>query len=195
MLWARLILGGWLVCWYATIAIVATRVRRVIGYSPILIFTRTHVIENLPAWVLLAYPPTLLAGTWLPGFPLFHPLGFPIRPLRVALAALAFAAGLVVFVLACGALGSSWRIGIDLRATTPLVTTGVYARIRHPIYTAFLLLFLGAAATWPCPLSLGAAVLAPIGLTIQAVREERYLLGRFGERYREYLQVTGRFLP
>ena len=85
----------------------------------------------------------------------------------------------------------------DLRTKTGhrLVAEGVYARVRHPMYTSFFALLAACfllTANWLIgALGLGYALLI-IG---RAGHEERMMLERFGEEYLTYMQDTGRFLP
>ena len=76
-----------------------------------------------------------------------------------------------------------------------LVVSGPYRWVRHPLYsvaTAILLALSLIAANW----FMGVMVLL-IAALLPALtrREERHLLEKFGEHYREYMQHTGRFLP
>jgi len=76
-----------------------------------------------------------------------------------------------------------------------LVTSGMHARVRHPIYLAHLCMFL----TWT--LSSGLAILyflSPAVLVLATVMirlEERELQRRFGEAYRKYSECTPAILP
>lgn len=92
-------------------------------------------------------------------------------------------------------MGKNWRMAIAPDQQTELVTGGLYGRVRHPIYALSMLLMLCTLVVVPTlPVALMAAL--HIGLMItKAHNEERFLAGRHGERYRRYLQRTGRFLP
>lgn len=75
-----------------------------------------------------------------------------------------------------------------------LVTNGIYAVIRHPMYTAVLLITLPCAiatAQWHAYL-VWLALLAD--LIIKLRYEERMLLARYGE-YDEYVKRTKRIVP
>jgi protein-S-isoprenylcysteine O-methyltransferase Ste14 len=76
-----------------------------------------------------------------------------------------------------------------------LVVSGPYRWVRHPLYsvaTASLFALSLVAANW----FMGAMVLLMAALLpVLTEREERHLLEKFGERYREYMIRTGRFLP
>jgi protein-S-isoprenylcysteine O-methyltransferase Ste14 len=71
-----------------------------------------------------------------------------------------------------------------------LVTTGVYARIRNPIYLAGELLFVGLALFVPSwiPLLI-VAVTVPIQM-VRARREADVLRAAFGEEYEAYRRDT-----
>jgi protein-S-isoprenylcysteine O-methyltransferase Ste14 len=103
--------------------------------------------------------------------------------------------GLVLWSLAIHHMGESWRIGIDTESAAALCTGGLYARVRHPIYSGVLLTTLGLAATTGDMLSVSVAVGCCVALPIQARLEEQFLLSRHGEEFRSYFQRTRRFWP
>jgi len=77
-----------------------------------------------------------------------------------------------------------------------IVTHGPYARVRHPFYLAYLLLFLAAAMTAPGVATLGLLAYAALALNHTAAREERHLCASIlGAAYRAYMVRTGRFIP
>jgi protein-S-isoprenylcysteine O-methyltransferase Ste14 len=75
-----------------------------------------------------------------------------------------------------------------------LVRHGIYARIRHPLYTSVVFISIGWALVWHSwPALLAALALAPF-FGAKARREERWLGERFPE-YVGYLRDTRRFIP
>jgi protein-S-isoprenylcysteine O-methyltransferase Ste14 len=104
-------------------------------------------------------------------------------------------AGIGLMVLSQLHLGASWRIGIDERAAPGLVTAGLYRYSRNPIYVALVVFVAGYTLLLPTPLSLALLAGALIGVWQQVRAEEAYLLGTYGECYREYARRVGRFLP
>jgi len=82
-------------------------------------------------------------------------------------------------------------------ATTPLdepVTRGVYRVSRHPIYLSGFLLYVGigiACASWVILLC---AVLWIVLWYIVVPSEERFVLEKYGNSYREYMNRTPRWL-
>ena len=79
--------------------------------------------------------------------------------------------------------------------TTSLVTTGVYAYIRHPLYSALLLLTWGIFFKAPGLFAGSVAVAATGFLMSTAKADERECLQFFGDDYRSYMQKTERFIP
>jgi protein-S-isoprenylcysteine O-methyltransferase Ste14 len=76
-----------------------------------------------------------------------------------------------------------------------LVTTGPYRWIRNPLYTAGALLLFGlglVSASWVLG---GVAVLTIVAMRWRLTTEEAQLESRFGQKYRDYVARTGRFLP
>ena len=77
------------------------------------------------------------------------------------------------------------------------MTSGPYARIRHPLYTAAMLTSLGAGLFFLNLAILGDFVVVVAFATYRARLEERLLSSPqgFGLQYRAYVARTGRFLP
>ncbi|MCV7380568.1 isoprenylcysteine carboxyl methyltransferase [Mycobacterium alsense] len=104
--------------------------------------------------------------------------------------------GIAATVYAQLEMGDSWRIGVDTRETTTLVHTGVFGRIRNPIYTAMFTFGIGIALVTPNVVALAGLVLLVATIELQVRRvEEPHLLRTHGEAYREYAASVGRFVP
>ncbi|MGL4758410.1 MAG: methyltransferase family protein, partial [Patescibacteria group bacterium] len=77
-----------------------------------------------------------------------------------------------------------------------LVTSGIYSQVRHPIYTSYLLLFIGFCTLLQSWLSLAALTLVSLvwfGNRISI--EEDMLIQEFGKDYQTYQQKTQRLIP
>jgi protein-S-isoprenylcysteine O-methyltransferase Ste14 len=71
-----------------------------------------------------------------------------------------------------------------------LVTHGLYARIRNPIYVFGTVALLGFVLVLQKPILWVLVVAVVIGQTIRARREARVLEAAFGDAYREYRRKT-----
>jgi protein-S-isoprenylcysteine O-methyltransferase Ste14 len=110
----------------------------------------------------------------------------PWTPLRTAGAIVALAS-LSLIVLARIQLGRSFSVRAK---ATRLVTTGLYARIRNPIYTFGCFFFLGLAMFVPAWwLLLALLVVIPMQI-VRSRREAAVLEATFGDEYRRYRQQT-----
>lgn len=80
------------------------------------------------------------------------------------------------------------------KPATSLVTTGIFAKTRNPMYEAigfFMFgLVLGLASDWTLVCSLIAAAILHLGVVL---REERYLERKFGDAYRRYKGTVPRY--
>jgi protein-S-isoprenylcysteine O-methyltransferase Ste14 len=104
-------------------------------------------------------------------------------------------ASLVFWRWAQEALGKEWSPQLQLREEHHLVTTGPYARVRHPIYTAMFGYGTSLALVTANWVFIGMAVLVMGGLITRVPKEEQMMLEEFGEEYKTYIQSTRRFFP
>ncbi|KWX20529.1 protein-S-isoprenylcysteine methyltransferase [Mycolicibacterium wolinskyi] len=105
-------------------------------------------------------------------------------------------AGITLTLLAQLGLGASWRIGVDETERTELVTTGPFALVRNPIFTALLGTLTGLALMVPNPAAIAGLVIAAAGIELQVRKvEEPYLRRVHGAAYTNYTAAVGRFLP
>ena len=104
--------------------------------------------------------------------------------------------GFALLQWAQNALGKNWSDTPRMMKEQSLITSGPYHFVRHPIYTAFLLILCSTSfisANWLIGLTW-------IGMTALEVAsrigfEESLMLEYFGDPYREYMKRTGRLLP
>jgi protein-S-isoprenylcysteine O-methyltransferase Ste14 len=102
--------------------------------------------------------------------------------------------GIGFFAVAQLHLGASWRIGIDADAKPGLVTDGLYRYSRNPIYLGLLTTIAGYACLLPTVLSI-LLVGTYIGMRAQIAGEEAYLIGTYGDAFRDYARRVGRLIP
>jgi protein-S-isoprenylcysteine O-methyltransferase Ste14 len=92
-------------------------------------------------------------------------------------------------------MGSSWRVGIDEKVKTDLITTGLYRYIRNPTYLGLFILNLGVWLIWPTWTVFLLNLIFVLFLEIQVRCEEDYLLKAHGQKYADYKQATKRYIP
>ena len=92
-------------------------------------------------------------------------------------------------------LASAWFVLHKAQQRRELARTGVYAHIRHPEYTAFVLIMSGFLLQWPTLITLAMFPILVFVYVRLARREEQEALARFGEPYRRYQVATPAFVP
>ncbi len=92
-------------------------------------------------------------------------------------------------------MGKNWRLAVVPRERTELVTSGLYAYLRHPIYALSMLLMLCSAVVIATLPMLAVAAAHIVLMNLKARNEERFLLALHGDAYRDYCHRTGRFFP
>jgi protein-S-isoprenylcysteine O-methyltransferase Ste14 len=137
---------------------------------------------------------TMLAYMIDPGWLAFTSLSLPLwlRWTGVVIAIIGF----VLLQWSQVTLANSWSDTPRMMKEQTLITSGPYRTIRHPIYTAFILI-LGSTLFISSNWLIG---LCWAGMTVLEVVsrigfEESLMVEFFGEQYREYMKKTGRLLP
>lgn len=141
-------------------------------------------VGNMLLPVLYLFTPWVRAADYQP------PAWAPWCGLATLLAALG------LFWRAHADLDRNWSITLELHQDHQLVTHGVYARVRHPMYLAILLFGLAQGLLLRNWLA-GWSALATFSVMylVRTPREERMLCAHFGERYRDYMRRSGRLWP
>ena len=103
-------------------------------------------------------------------------------------------AGLSLLLWSLISLGTSFRVGIDTSRPGRLVTDGIFAHSRNPIYVVFACILIGQFmifSNWILLIYL----LAGFWLFHrQVLREEKYLGEHYGEEYAQYRRRVRRYL-
>lgn len=93
-------------------------------------------------------------------------------------------------------LGRNWSVSLDIRESHSLVTQGVYASVRHPMYSAFWLWAVAQALLLPNWIAGFSGIIGFGTLFFGRVFEEERMMERaFGDEYRAYMRRTWRVLP
>lgn len=147
--------------------------------------TRLLVVASIAGLVSYLIAPQRMAWSHLP-------LPVWVRVFGIVLGG----AGVGVLHWVLATLGRGFSMSLVVKKGQSLVTGGPYRWVRHPMYTAFSMIFLGfflLSANW----LVGATAILGFGaiMVIRTPHEERLLLAKFGDEYAAHMGRTGRFLP
>ena len=118
---------------------------------------------------------------------------FPYLALRWIAAAMVVAC-FVITLRAWRRMGRDWRMDISDRNTN-LITDGLFARIRHPIYAFSIAMMIATAIVLPTWSMIIVAIVHIALMNMKARNEESHLARLHGDAYARYVARTGRFLP
>ncbi len=121
---------------------------------------------------------------FLPSAPWIAPTGLAIQ--------LAFAS---LYIQAKRHLGRYWAGTIRTTSDHKLIRTGPYRRLRHPMYTALIGMFVGTAIVWGQLHALLGLAVGTIAYTRKIRLEERHLSTNLGPDYDAYRRQTWALIP
>lgn len=161
--------------------------------------TKVKVAASRETWgdralVALVSLGLLLPAAWLGGLLSFAETTASAP--RLVAGGLCLLLGLYVLHRSHVDLGANWSNTLELREGHALVTRGIYARVRHPMYVALLLHGVGQAMVVPNWVA-GPSFLVPF-VVLVAVRlgaEEQMMREQFGAEYDAYAGATARLVP
>lgn len=143
---------------------------------------------------LLAITFALLFSKWAG----VGPLGWRVLPQVPVIAYTGFAlalAGLGIAVWARIHLGQYWSDKVVLKVDHQLISSGPYARMRHPIYSGVLLGVVGTALVAGEWRGVLAFFLLLTNYAVKAKREEKILAGAFADGFPDHKRRAGFLLP
>jgi protein-S-isoprenylcysteine O-methyltransferase Ste14 len=103
-------------------------------------------------------------------------------------------ASLVWIIIAQYNMKLSWRIGVDEKNKTDLITTGFFSLSRNPIFLGMILSTVGIFLIIPNVLTFFTMATTYIVIQIQIRLEEEHLLKQHGTNYIEYKNKVRRLL-
>ncbi|HZL35680.1 MAG TPA: isoprenylcysteine carboxylmethyltransferase family protein [Tepidisphaeraceae bacterium] len=149
----------------------------------------------------MVWTPIVLIWIGLPFFTAFaHDIPRVLKPMYyspwLAWPALAMAAACFALTLFCWkTMGRHWRMGVDPAEKNPLIITGPFAYVRHPIYALSQAMMLATMLMIPSPLMLLDGGLHLALMQLEARLEERHMAAIHGPQYADYRAAVGRFIP
>ncbi len=101
----------------------------------------------------------------------------------------------ILIVIGFFMLSSAWRVLHEAQKVNEMAVDGMYQRMRHPQYVAFIVIMFAFLLQWP---TLPTLIMFPILVYIYtrlARREEEMSVRQFGDRYRQYMHHVPGFIP
>ncbi len=147
-------------------------------------FVERGGVWTIVQWVLMLA--VLAISPWL--------AGGDFGPVAVVVGIALIVTGAVFGIAGAIALGPARTIYPEPRDGAPLVRHGIFAIVRHPLYSSLVFLSFGWALVWHSPVGVSAALVMTLFLDAKARQEERRLRRRFPD-YETYAGCVKRLLP
>ncbi|MGA1834453.1 protein-S-isoprenylcysteine O-methyltransferase [Rhizobium wenxiniae] len=178
-----------IICWYIIRRPFERRAKAIR-----VIDNRRSVVDRVGLWAAVlgqGLVPGVYIATGMPAV-----ADYPAHIWATAVGTVLFFSGLWLFRKTHKELGKNWSISLEIRDKHKLVHTGPYSRVRHPMYSSFLLLAFGQMfllPNWAVGLAglLGFSVL----FFLRVGKEEHMMMETFGTDYRNYAKTTKRIIP
>jgi methanethiol S-methyltransferase len=107
--------------------------------------------------------------------------------------------GMILLLLAFKSYDLKIFMGLDFSeesdSNEPLVVSGMYRYVRHPLYFALIVLFVGYAMLVPDVRTFVLVGGLLFYIVVGSILEERKLTQRYGEDYQAYCRKTKRWIP
>ena len=166
-------------------------------------FSAKKNIHSQPAAERRRYTIPLVAGLLLmmirgQVFPFLAPLAAPLyerTPPILVTADVMAVLGVAIAIWARVTLGRNWSGVVTFKESHELVTSGPYALVRHPIYTALILLFLAMDIPLATPAAAAGFLLVVWSCWVKLQQEEALMLQQFPDSYPAYMARTRRLVP
>ena len=142
----------------------------------------TLAAATLIAWLAPGIEPFLGRPTWSD------------TPALRWIAAGVIALSTLLILAAQAAMGASWRVGVPAEGPGELVTSGLFALSRNPVFVGMFGLALAMFLWSPNMLTAALLPLAASTMAMQVRIEEDALIAKHGERYAAYKAQTPRWL-
>ncbi|MFW9940442.1 MAG: methyltransferase family protein [Candidatus Thorarchaeota archaeon] len=122
------------------------------------------------------------------------PLNFLSSKALILTGMVSISVGFLFEIFGIIALGINFRIELP-NEETELITSGIYRTMRNPIVFGIFLLVIGTFLIIPTVIVLLICIFNILTFNAKVIDEEKFLLRRFGEKYRYYRNKVGRYLP
>jgi protein-S-isoprenylcysteine O-methyltransferase Ste14 len=181
-----------------TFVVPSVRVYKRTGVNPVT-FGMSENAQDYIGFIMKVLTGLLTAAVLLPSisraaYSYLNPLEYMEHKWIKSIGLLLVHAALIWIVVAQSQMKESWRIGIDEKNKTTLVTGGLFSISRNPIFLGMIVSTVGIFLILPNTLTFFIAATTYIVTQIQIRLEEARLLKQHGTSYTAYKNAVRRLL-
>ena len=193
------ILPVYIVIYFLLLLVIpAVIVRKKIGKSPVVLSASDDahglIAKYFGAWMILASIYIILYVVHPASYTCFLPMSYLGSDALVISGLIVMIVSLLWTSAAQINMQASWRVGIDEKQKTELVSTGIFHFSRNPIYLGMIVSVVGLFLVTPNAFTMMLVVLGYVLIQIQVRLEEEFLYKMHGQTYLEYKNSVRRFI-
>lgn len=178
------IIIAWLIFGVAHSVLASSLLKKRINLKPVT-YRRVYNVFSILAVLFIFFLGSTISPEYL----------FPKNQSSKAIGLIIATFGFLLAKLAFKPISFSEFLGIKPAKEEKLIKSGIYARMRHPLYTALILLLIGFLIFSPTYTNLVHVICIVIYLLIGVQYEEKRLTAHFGKEYEEYKKQTPMLFP
>ncbi len=125
---------------------------------------------------------------------LLSSLNYLLEPIYNQIGWLLLVISLLFLLVAQTQMGNAWRIGIDEKNRTELVSNGLFSLSRNPIFLSMRINLVGLFLVLPNAVTLALVAAGEVLMQVQVRLEEAHLENLHGAKYMEYRSTVRRWL-
>ena len=198
-LFLKIYLPVYLILYMAVAFVLPTyRTWKQTGVNPVT-FGKTDTAHNYIGFLMklliaLLFIALLIFSFNIPAYEYLLPVWYLQHPIILYSGLVLIHIALLWVVIAQFQMSKSWRIGIDEKNKTDLITTGLFSISRNPIFLGMILSVTGIFLIIPNALTFFLCLSTYFVIQIQIRLEEEFLIKQHGDEYLHYKQKTRRLL-
>lgn len=172
-------------------------VRKQVGIDTSAIFGRQQGVHGLIGRYFKGLP--LLSGSVIflfitSGYEFLGPIVWLEKNVLIGIGLIVLVTTLLWIFMSQIQMGGNWRVGIDDKNESALVTGGLFSLSRNPIFLGIKLNALGFFLVLPNAVTLVILITGALLIDIQVVLEEEFLTNVHGDKYLEYCASVRRWV-
>ena len=199
MEWIKIYLKFYICAYFIILFVIpAIRIYKETGINPVVFGDRDNIHDYIGIVFKLLILATaiviIFSGFTDPGHTYLVPVRYLEKPLLVYSGLVLIHIAFLIIMVAQQQMKRSWRVGIDEENRTQLVTSGLFAVSRNPVFAGIIISVLGIFLILPNMFTFAIMILTYFVIQVQVRLEEAFLEKQHGQRYLQYKQQVKRFL-
>ncbi len=183
------LVGLWAIFYFTHSALASTKLKRFLEEKLPWLMKGYRLIYSVFSIIFFCY--ILLFSAGIKVFQLF-----PTSDLNTYLGYMLSAFGTIILVRAANAISMVGFLGLGSpRKEERLSTSGIYSRVRHPLYVGITMIFIGYLFVSPTLVSLTHLFCLILYIPFGIKFEEQNLIHIYGNSYRNYQSEVPAFFP